>query len=142
MKKEYKKTWKPFFIILIIYLLLVCAVPLVGIRLDLKGQLLTKISLLITDLWLLTLMLVIYKGQYVYWINGGPDYSASLEAGEEKRKAYAGKHLKRFSVFLIPLELYLIISCFFDFSLCLDTVIFTVSVVFAAFSTVTIEFDS
>lgn len=60
----------------------------------------TKVSalavLIILSIGLYILMLIIYKGEYVCWINGGPSYEEAKLAGSEKRKEYARAHLDKF----------------------------------------------
>lgn len=142
MSKEYKKTWKPFVISFLVYLAVMFSTPFIMNKIGAEGKILTKMTFLITALWLIILMFMIYKGQYVYWITGGPSFKEARDAGYEARKLYAGKHLKRFFMFLVPFIVYMIISCIYNFSVWIDIAIFAVSVISAAFSTVTIKFDS
>lgn len=144
MKKtvEYKKTWKPFYIMLIIYLLLLFSFPCIAYALNLNMLYITKLTLLLSDLWLFILMVIIYKGQYVYWLNGGPDYNEALKAGSKIRKIYAGKHLKYFSIFLLPFILYLLISMFFMLSIWIDITVFFIGVISTALSSTKIKFDN
>lgn len=77
--KEYKKTYKPLVAWLVIY-------PLVNIiiimaidrlfqlpkKMSVKASVLFSLIFMVFSLYIL--MFIIYKGEYVYWINGGPSF--------------------------------------------------------------------
>ena len=49
--------------------------------------------MIVVVLMLLVLMWMIWKGEYVYWINGGPSFEEAKAAGSDVRREYAWKHL-------------------------------------------------
>lgn len=137
--KEFKKTYKPFIAWLIgfpIFLILITK----GLdNLPLKISVLVTLILTVVSLYLL--MLMIYKGEYVYWINGGPSFEEAKEAGSEKRKKYAKLHLDIFSKITLVSVIYGAISFLLKFSMWLDIVVITMIVVIATFTTITIAFE-
>ncbi len=50
------------------------------------------VSMLTVIAMLLSLMWIIWKGEYVYWINGGPSFEQAKAAGSETRRDYAWRH--------------------------------------------------
>lgn len=50
------------------------------------------VSMLTVIVMLLVLMWIIWKGEYVYWINGGPSFEQAKAVGSEKRRDYAWRH--------------------------------------------------
>lgn len=54
------------------------------------------VALMMTAVLIMLLLLfwIIWKGGYVYWINGGPDFEQARDAGREARNRYAWAHLK------------------------------------------------
>ena len=137
--KEFKKTYKPFIAWLIgfpIFLILITKV--LG---DLSIKISVLVTLILTVFSLYLLMLMIYRGEYVYWINGGPTFEEAKEAGSEKRKEYAKAHLDIFAKISLISLVYGGISLPLKFNMWLDIVVIIMMVVIATFSTITIEFD-
>ena len=92
---EYRKTYRPF----IVWIPLLCAVLLAAAILPapfVSGETQTRITVIATLVMLDVLMLIIYRGEYVYWINGGPSFEQARDSGSAARKAYALAHLKPF----------------------------------------------
>ena len=86
-------------------------------------------------------MLIIYIGEYVYWINGGPNYKEAKLAGSEKRKEYAKAHLDIFLKMMLMSFLYGILSLLFKFSIWVDILLISLIVIIAAFLTIPIKFN-
>lgn len=138
-KRDYKKTYKAFIAWLIGFpIILIFITKMLG---DLSIKVSVLVTLILTVISLYALMLIIYKGEYVYWINGGPNFEEAKEAGSEKRKEYAKAHLDVFSKITLISLVYGAISLFLKLSMWLDIVVITMIVVIATFSTITIGFD-
>ncbi len=136
--KEYIKTYKPLIAWLIGFIVISIVVP---ITLKLSSKISTSITMLIMVLSLYLLMVMIYKGEYVYWINGGPSFEQAKSAGSEKRRQYAKAHLDLFGRMLIVSFFYLLISLLFKFYLWIDILMISLVVIVTAFATVPIKFD-
>lgn len=137
--KEYKKTYKPLIAWLIAFpIILILITKILG---DISVEIAVLATLILTVISLYLLMLIIYKGEYVYWINGGPNFEEAKEAGSEIRKEFAKAHLDIFSKITIVSLVYGAISLFLKLSMWLDIVVIMMMVVIATFSTITIEFD-
>ena len=98
-------------------------------------------SLIIMIISLYILMLLIYKGEYVYWINGGPNYKEAKSAGSEKRKEFAKAHLDIFLKIMLISFLYGITSLLFQFSIWVDVLLISLLVIIGALSTNPIKFN-
>ncbi len=143
---EYKKTYKPLIAWLIGYSL----ISIIIIRaIDRLSSLTKKMSvktsalfyLIFTVISLYILMLIIYKGEYIYWINGGPNFKQAQRMTSGERKEYAGKHLAIFSKVMLVTFLYGFISLILVLPFWLDVILITLFVVIAGFSTMWIRFD-
>ena len=137
--KEYKKTYKPFIAWLIGFPIILMWVIKILPDSPIKISVLATLILTVVSLYLL--MLIIYKGEYVYWINGGPTYEEAKEAGSEVRKKYAKEHLDIFFKILKVTLGYGIISFLLKLSIWIDIPIITLNVMVAAFATLSINFD-
>lgn len=137
--KKYKKTYKPLIAWLIGYP--VIAIIIIERLSILSTKVSTLVSLIIMVISLYILMFIIYKGEYVYWINGGPNYEEAKSAGSEKRKEYAKAHLNIFLKMMLISFLYGIISLFFNFSIWMDILLISLLIIIIAFSTILIKFN-
>lgn len=137
-ENEYKKTYKPLILWLILFPLIAIVIPLRFINASEKilGLALMTISLVAIYL----LMLLIYKGEYVYWINGGPSFEEARQAGSEKRREYARAHLDIFLKYTLLGLIYLPVSLILNFSMWIDILFIFMLIVIAALKTVGIKF--
>ena len=88
---KYRKTYKG----LIIYLLIFCAVLILGGVVSVWKNFMPALIIVNTmTIGITGLMYVIYKTENVYWING-IEYEKAFLAGSERRKRFALQHLKR-----------------------------------------------
>ena len=87
------------------------------------------------------LLYMIYKGEYVYWISGGPSYEEAKAAGSEKRKSYARAHLKAFLICTVWLGIYGAAGRIFHFGWALDTGVFCISIIAACAMTIPVKFQ-
>ena len=94
---EYKNSYRGLIKWLLWFLVSIFAIPFLPIN---DVALLTRLSLNVMTLNIVLLMFIIYKTESIYWFNGMP-YKDALNAGSEKRKAFAFKHLKFFGLYAL-----------------------------------------
>lgn len=138
MYKDYKKTYKPFIAWLVLFTLITMSTSLFK---SLAKKQVVAIILFLTVVSLYLLMLMIYKGEYVYWITGGPSYEEAKAAGSEKRKKFAGSHLKIFTKISFFSIIYILVSSLLDLPIYLDIIVVTMAIIIGAFRTIGIKFD-
>ena len=143
---EYKKTYKPLIAWLICYPLINIVIIMAIDRLSpLTKKMSVKTSALFSLIFMVIsiyiLMLIIYKGEYIYWINGGPNFKQAQEMTSGERKEYAGKYLAIFYKVMIVTFLYGFISLILVLPSWLDVILITLFVVIPSFSTMWIRFD-
>lgn len=139
-KSHYKKTYKPFVIWFILMMAGSMVVPVLLEGLGLSEKALVKVLLILTIAALDILMYIIYHGEYVYWINGGPRYEEAAKAESARRKAYAGAHLRIFLMMTGMCILYMLISWLAHFGVWLDILVITLAIFIAAVRTMPIKF--
>jgi len=137
--KEYKKTYKPLIVWLIGFP--VIAIIIAERLSNLSTKIATLLSLIIMVISLYILMFIIYRGEYIYWINGGPNYEEAKLAGSEKRKEYAKAHLDIFFKMMLISFLYGILSLLLKFPTWIDIVLISLIIIITAFSTIPIKFN-
>ncbi|MBR1815240.1 MAG: hypothetical protein IJ763_00910 [Lachnospiraceae bacterium] len=126
-----KKSYLGVFIWSIIY----CALCFGVVALPIKDtDILVRIVYNITSVAMAVLAFIIYLNEKVFWYTG-ITYEQAVDAGSERRKIYALKHVKTFGIAAV---IYLIVSLIitvFKASFAIDTVIFMVILLTAAIST-------
>ncbi len=138
--REYNKTYKPFVAWLIGYPVVAIIAGIGLSEVSIKVSVMASLMILVVSLYIL--ILIIYRGEYVYWINGGPSFEEARSAGSEKRKEYAKAHLDIFFRLMLVSLFYGIISLYFEFSIWIDILIITLLVIRAGFSSIPIKFNS
>lgn len=97
-----------------------------------------RFTINLCNLSVVVLMYLIRRTEQVYWING-VEFEAAKQAGSERRRAFAQKHLRRFGwVFLGGLALSLVFA-FLGLPQMIDFSLITAALIVAAISTVTIK---
>ncbi len=137
--KEYKKTYKPFILWLILFPILF-SVPSFLLK-HYSGKIQVSVVLFLTMMSLYILMFVIYRGEYVYWINGGPTFKQAKEAGSKVRKQYAKSHLKISGSMFAVGTVYLVGSQILNFNIWIDIIVISVLIIVSAIKTMTIRFN-
>lgn len=137
-ENEYKKTYKPLILWLILFPLIAIVIPLRFINASEKILALALMTISLVAIYLL--MLLIYKGEYVYWINGGPSFEEARQAGSEKRREYARAHLDIFLKYTLLGLIYLPVSLILNFSMWIDMLFIFMLIVIAALKTAGIKF--
>lgn len=146
--QSYHKTYKPLVLWMIVFLAASTLLPM-AINQILQELFQTtwgagaevRMILMFMVIALDGLLAMIYAGEYVYWINGGPSFEEAKAAGSEKRKAYAAAHLMVFLKMTLICVVYLGISTFFRLPMMIDVVVIASAVVVAAIKTMPIRFD-
>lgn len=138
-EKPYIKTYKPFIMWLINF-------PIVSVVISNwlsvgSVKIAVIINLMLLMIALYVLMLIIYKGEYVYWINGGPSFEQAKASSSEKRKAYAKAHLDIFKNAMWVSFGYAAISIILSLPMLLDTIATVLIIVVSAFRTMFIKFE-
>lgn len=111
--ENYEKDFKPFLIWLIVFMIGMNGFPmLVKAFPTMTSAMQTKLSIILLLVALLALYYIVYRGEYVYYLPGGPTFRESYEAGSEKRKAYAKKCLGGMLKACALIVLFLVISMF------------------------------
>lgn len=146
--QSYHKTYKPLVLWMIVFLAATSLLPM-AINHILQESFQTtwgagaevRMVLIFMMIAIDGLLALIYAGEYVYWINGGPSFEEAKAAGSEKRKAYAAAHLRVFLKMTLIGFVYLGISTFFRLPMMIDVVVIASVVVAAAIKTMPIRFD-
>ena len=94
MKRAYEKHYGPLVIWFVAFVAGMIGSAELADRAGLSGRGMAAASMTALVLLLTALFVMIWKGEYVYWINGGPDFEQAKAAGSERRRAYAWLHLR------------------------------------------------
>lgn len=147
-QQEYKKTYKPLILWMILFIAGSTLIPvLINRTLDQLFQITwgegaeVRMVLMFMVIAIDGLLVMIYAGEYVYWINGGPGFEEAKAAGSEKRKAYAAAHLSVFLKMTLVCCVYLLFSLLFHFPIGIDIAVISSAVVVASIMTIPIRFN-
>ncbi|MGN0408600.1 MAG: hypothetical protein ACI4EJ_10085 [Bacteroides sp.] len=135
MEKEYKKSYKGFVGLMILFVALMFLLPFIP---NADAKVITIILLNFMNLWMALLTWVIYKTQKIYWYTG-LTYEEAKKADPDSRKRYAMRHFKRFAGLAAVFALYSVISYFFKVPLAADILLGTIGLVAVAISTINIK---
>ena len=131
----YKKSYKGF----IIWLIGFCVITVGTCFLP---NLSTQLTLAIVDnactIGIFILTFLIYQTEYVYWYNS-TSYEDAKAAGNERRKAFALAHMKRFGYFALAFLVYTVISLMIGIPYGFDITIACAGILIAAISTLKIK---
>ncbi|WP_373485074.1 hypothetical protein [Acetobacterium malicum] len=147
-QQSYKKTYKPLILWMILFIAVCTLIPMLINQIFEQLFQITwgegaevRVILMFMVISIDGLMWMIYAGEYVYWINGGPSFEEAKAAGSEKRKAYAGAHLRVFLKMTLVCCVYIVISSFFRLPMLIDIVVIASAIVAAAIKTIPIRFN-
>lgn len=130
---ELRKSYKGLFLWIVFFFIIMFGTSFLPIK---DGEILTRIVLNICMCSITLLTFIIYKTEYVYWYNG-TTYEEAVQAGSERRKIFAWKHLKKFAIFAI---VYLIASIALDLleiTILIDVILVAIGSIITAISTIT-----
>lgn len=129
---ELKKSYKGF----VIWLIAFCVSMFGCVFLPIEdSDIIGRIVLNECVILLAVLAFIIYKTEYVYWYNG-TTYEEAVEAGSERRKAFALKHFRDFGLFAFVFLVFTIIAQILRIGIWNDIVIATVGLVVVAIGTI------
>lgn len=97
-----------------------------------------KVLLLFVMAMLIGLFVIIYRSERIYYING-VSFKEASEASSEARKAYALKHVNLMVRSGVVFTVYVLFSFMIALPITLDTVVFVISVLWGAFSSMKIK---
>ncbi|MCM1189865.1 MAG: hypothetical protein NC541_11290 [bacterium] len=84
------------------------------------------------------LTLVIYKTEKIFWYNG-VSYQEAVEAGSDRRRAYALKYVKRFGILTAGILVFSFIAQLLRLNVAFDTAAMVIGLVVCALSTVKLK---
>ena len=112
---NYQKDFKPFLIWLIVFMIGMNGFPmLVKMFPTMTSMMHTKLSIFLLLIALLILYYIVYRGEYIYYLPGGPTFREAERAGSEKRKAYGKKCFMLMVRASVLIVLFMVISLFFS----------------------------
>lgn len=135
-KKNFEKSYKlliVWFISLFIFTGIFNAL-LVKIDLNHNSKVTTLFLLSFINLFLISLFLMIYKTERVYYINY-ITYKEAKEATKEERRTFAYKHLRVFCIATIVFIIYSVTSLILQFPTGVDVGMFLVIIIISAIRT-------
>lgn len=94
---HYKQSYKKLIIWIIWFMASFFSLPFLPID---NIAFITRLSLNYLTLNITLLMFIIYKTEAIYWFNG-TTYEEALNAGSQRRKAFALRHLQFFGYFTL-----------------------------------------
>lgn len=130
-----KKSYKGFWLWMLIFLVTMFGSALLPIE---DTAVITRITTNICVLNVVLLAFIIYKTECVYWYNG-TEYKDAVEAGTERRKAFAWSHLKRFGIFAVVFLVYSLVSYFLKIPYGIDVAVATIGMCVTAICTIRIK---
>lgn len=137
--KEYRKTYQPLILWCLLLLpVMLSAVPAAG-WLGWNERAMIALMMAFVVVMLLVLFWMIWKGEHVYWINGGPSFEEAKAAGSEARRDYAWKHFAAILKGSLAAMVLLAAGCFFGVHEIVIVLLAGVCIVAAALSTIRIE---
>ena len=111
---RYQKDFKPFLIWLIVFMIGMNGFPmLVKMFPSMTSAMQTKLSIFLLLVALLILYYIVFRGEYVYYLPGGPTFAEAKDAGSAKRKAYGKKCFETMLKSSMLIVIFMIISMFF-----------------------------
>lgn len=130
-----KKSYKGFFLWIIIYCLGFVPIFRIG-----DGAVVTRLTLWYTSVMMTVLTVIIRNYDKVYWINGVM-FEDAEKAGYDKRMEFAQRHLDKFLKHTVLYTIFTLASYFLGWSLWIDIVVFCVSLIWTAVSTINIRLE-
>ena len=132
---DYKHSYKGLFVFLAIHFSALIGVGIISVWKDFIPLLF--IANVIT-IGMTILMYIIYKTEYIYWMNG-VEYEKALIVGSRRRKEFARKHLERMGKAAIFGLIITFISIIFGLSQFIAFPIIFINFIVICISTVNIE---
>ncbi len=132
---ELRKSYRGFLLWLLAFTGSMFLMPLLPLK---DEALLTRLILVLCDIWIAVLAYIIFRTEHIDWYNG-IDYKTALQAGSARRRLYAWRHLKRFGLFAL---ISVVVSAGLQLlhaPIWIDIVFFCVGLIAVAISTIRIR---
>ena len=130
-----KKSYKGFWLWMVIFLATMFGSALLPIE---ENAVIIRIVMNLCNFNIVLLAFIIYKTESIYWYNG-TEYKEAVEAGTERRKMFAWRHLSRFARFTIVYLAYSFISYLLKIPYGIDVAVDTIGMCVMAISTMRIK---
>ncbi|MBO6114366.1 MAG: hypothetical protein J6P57_04845 [Lachnospiraceae bacterium] len=127
-----RKSYLGFWIWTIVYTVAVMCMAYLPIH---NTGILVRIIFNFTNLAITALTFIIFINEKIFWYNG-ITYEQAIEAGSDRRKAYALKHVKIFGAATLIYFIVSLITVFLNINLGVETLIYTLIIIIAAVSTI------
>lgn len=132
---ELKKSYKGFAVWMVGFTAVSIGVSFLPLQ---NEEILTRLVLNVCTIGIAVLALIIHQTESVYWYNG-TTYEQAVEAGEERRKEFAMRHLKRFALLAVEFLIFSVIAQLLELPILVDVLVMTVALVGVAISTIPIK---
>ena len=132
---ELKKSYRGFVLWMIGFLAVIFAVAFVPAQ---DETLPIRLIMLLMSRSMVSMSFIIWKTEYVYWING-TSYEDAVKAGSERRKEFARRHLMIFLRFALMMSAVSLLTALLGWSAGIDFTCGTVGLVVAAIRTTPIR---
>ncbi|MBQ9608386.1 MAG: hypothetical protein IJV15_02960 [Lachnospiraceae bacterium] len=126
-----KKSYLGFWIWTIVYTISVMCMSYLPIH---NTDILIRIIFNYTNLAITVLTIIMFINEKIFWYNG-ISYEQAVEAGSDRRKAYALKHVKVFGASTLIYLIVSLITGLLKMSFWADTLIYTLIILITAVST-------
>lgn len=90
--KEYRKNYRPLVLWSLALLPVMIGVATLAEKGGTDERGMIAVMMITVMLMLILLMWMIWKGEYVYWISGGPSFEEAKAADREVRREFAWRH--------------------------------------------------
>lgn len=132
---ELKKSYRGFALWMAGFLIGMLAIILLpGVATDV----LMRVLLCFASADVALLAFIIWRTERIYWYNG-TEYEAAVEAGSERRKAFAWRHFRIFGWYALGQVLFCCLMHLIGLPWWIDIVVFCVGLCAAAFATMPIK---
>lgn len=84
------------------------------------------------------LAFMIYKTEKIFWYNG-VSYQEAVEAGSDRRRAYALKYVKRFGILTVGILVFSFLAQLLRLNVGIDSAVMVIGIVICALSTVRLK---
>lgn len=137
--KSYRLLWVWLIIFPILWVGLIVTLPYIFPDIfEAYSPYVSRANLLMTDIFVVALMAIIYHNESIYWING-MSFKAAAAMTSSARRGYARAHLRRFLLATLVYLLAAAIGIYFSLPVWFDIAVFFIALLWAAISTIKIK---
>lgn len=98
---KYTQNYKVLWLIMIGFMAACFAIPLLDNFFSLTANTSLALIMLVTLVFIELLLYVIYRGEFIYWINNGPSFKEASAMSSDERKAYALLFFKSYQPYFV-----------------------------------------